>query len=168
MIGEYMSFGKIELELYDSIEISKLLLNYDVMLDMIRTMCGKQIGAGAFRDVYDYNLDSKYVIKIERGNTDCNIVEYMLWNEIMGLEGDLAWVKNWFAPIWWISPNNKILIMKKTKDISSKKKPDRIPAFMWDVKNSNFGWIGNKYVCHDYGQFYNFINYSKKMRKVIW
>ncbi len=84
---------------------------------MLTSICGKKIGFGVFRCVYDYNLDDRYVVKIEPLNTNCNVVEYMLWNEIKGLINGLAWVKDWFAPVKWISPNGKILIMRKTKEV---------------------------------------------------
>ena len=121
-----------------------------------------------FKDWAEGNLDEKYVIKIEPRNTNCNQVEYTLWEEIKGLTGDLAWVKDWFAPVKWISPNGRILLMQKTKEDFNKEYPEKIPKFMWDVKPDNFGWIGKNLVCHDYGQFYSFIEYSKKMKKVDW
>jgi len=168
VVRKYEQSEKLENNLLQYDEIKHITNNFDVVLDIVRVICGKMISYGLFRDVYEYNLDDKYVVKIERGNTDCNLVEYMLWSEIKGLKKDLAWVKDWFAPILWISPNNKIIVMRKTKYIPNRKKPETIPKFMWDVCSRNFGWIGNRFVCHDYGQFYNFINYDKKMRKVIW
>lgn len=91
-----------------------------------------------------------------------------MWAQIEDLCGDLAWVKEWFAPVKWISPNGRVLIMKKTVEKPNKKRPERVPKFLWDVKWDNFGWIGNKFVCHDYGQFYNFMEYRKATRKIVW
>ena len=141
-----------------------------VITDLITSLCGEHLGTGVFREVYDYNLDDKYVIKIEPENTNCNIIEYMIWNEVKGLINNSEWVKKWFAPVKWISPNGRILVMRKTIDCGEKKKPlpEKIPAFFWDVKLDNFGWIGNDFVCHDYGQFYNMIHYPKKMVKAKW
>lgn len=156
---------KLEDNLLDIERVSDLLNIPAISSDFITSLCGNHIGTGCFRSVFDYNLDNKYVIKIEPQNTSCNLVEYMIWDEVKGLCGNLDWVKNWFAPVKWISPNGRILIMKKTKDYSTKKIPDKVPAFLWDVKPDNFGWIGNKFVCHDYGQFYNMIHYPTKMQK---
>jgi hypothetical protein len=141
----------------------------DVNTDLILSLCGKKIGGGCYRSVYDYNLDDKYVIKIEPNNTECNMVESMLWDEIRGLKGDLAWVKDWFAPVLWMSPNSKILVMEKTSEFPKNKKlerPREVPAFFTDLKKDNFGWIGNRFVCHDYGFIYKFIKYEKKMQKI--
>lgn len=139
----------------------------DVNTDLILMMLGRKIGSGVYRSVYDYNMNPKLVVKIEPNSTECNISEFLLWDEISGLKNDLAWVKDWFAPIHYCSPNGKILIMEKTfkKD---KEKPSQVPYFLSDVKDDNFGWIGNKFVCHDYGFIYKFINYSKKFVNVKW
>lgn len=158
----------LEQNIKDIGELQSLTNSIDVVQDIVMSLCGKLIGEGCYRSVYQYNLHDDYVIKVEWGNQRCNIVEYMLWNEIQYLSGDYEWIKNWFAPVDWISPNGHILVMKKTEPRPDKKRPEKIPKFMWDVKNSNFGWIGNKFVCHDYGQFYNFISYSKRMVKAYW
>lgn len=139
----------------------------DINTELILSLCGQKIGAGSFRMVYEYNLDpEKYVIKLEPNNTESNMSEYLLWDEIQGLCGELEWVKNWFAPILWCSPNGKILVMQKTEEKPNKQRPKEVPAFFQDVKYDNWGWIGNKFVCHDYGFLHRFIKYEKKMQKV--
>lgn len=138
----------------------------DVNTDLILSLCGKKIGSGVYRSVYEYNLDDKYVIKIEPNSTESNITEFMLWDEIRGLCNDLSWVKDWFAPVLWMSPNGKILVMEKTEVKEGKDRPKEVPAFFTDLKRDNFGWIGNKFVCHDYGFLHKFINYKNKMQKI--
>jgi hypothetical protein len=139
----------------------------DVNTDLILMMLGQKIGSGSYRSVYNYNMNDKLVVKIEPNSTEQNISEFIMWDEIRGLKEDKAWVKDWFAPIHWCSPNGKILIMEKTFQ-KNKPKPKEIPKFLSDVKSANFGWIGNKYVCHDYGFIYPFIEYKKSFKKVIW
>ena len=120
--------------------------------------------------MYQHNWDKDYVIKIEPNSTECNMTEYMLWDEIRGLKNERAWVKEWFAPVIWMSPNGKILCMQKASEYPKNKKlerPKEIPAFFSDVKWDNFGWIGNRFVCFDYGFLYKFIKYEKKMQKLI-
>lgn len=161
----------IEDELLDMERANDMLKIPAVAYDFVTTLCSKFIGSGSTRSVFQYSLDEKYVIKVESSNSNCNTVEWLLYNQIQYLEGDLAWVKDWFAPVKWISPNGRILLMEKTKahdHKTKKKRPEKIPSFLWDVKEENFGWIGNKYVCHDYGQFYSLLNFSKKMKKVDW
>lgn len=147
-------------------EVFTLSQLQDVNTDLILSLCGKKLGAGVYRTVYEYNLDNRYVIKIEPNTTESNITEYLLWSEIKGLIGTLAWVKDWFAPILWMSPNGKILVMRKTEEKPNKERPKSIPLFFTDLKRDNFGWIGNKFVCHDYGFFHKFIKYEKKMQTI--
>lgn len=97
------------------------------------------------------------------------MAEFMLWDEVRGLKNNLAWVEDWFAPILFMSPNAKILCMQKTSQYPKNKKlerPKEIPAFFTDIKWNNFGWIGSKFVCHDYGFIHKFIKYENKMQKV--
>lgn len=150
-------------------EVSTLSKLQDVNTDLIITLLGKKIGSGVYRAVYEHNWDEDWVIKIEPNSTECNLTEFMLWDEIRGLKNELEWVKDWFAPVLWMSPNGKILCMQKTSEFPKNKKlerPREIPAFLSDVKRDNFGWIGNKFVCHDYGFIFKFIKYEKKMQKI--
>ena len=150
-------------------EVSTISRLQDVNTDLILSLLGQKLGSGVYRSVYNYNLDDKYVIKIEPNATDSNISEYLLWDEIRGLCGDLEWVKEWFAPVKWMSPNGKILIMEKTFEYPKNKKLERpieVPVFFTDLKRDNWGWIGNKFVCHDYGFLWKFIKYEKKMQKI--
>ena len=97
-------------------EVSALSQLQDVNTDLILTLCGEKLGSGSYRSVYEFNMNpSKMVVKVEPKSTDCNIAEFLLWDEIQGLKGNLAWVKEWFAPIHWCSPNGKVLIMERTK-----------------------------------------------------
>ena len=159
-----------------------LLESHHVGMDMIMCLLGPEISNGLYRAVYEHALDSTKVIKVEYGyerreahdsisqNSFCNVQEFLLWREIEGLTGNLEWVKNWFAPIHWISPGGHIMCMEKTHPLPDKDRPNEIPRFMSDVKQANFGWIGDKFVCHDYAHINVLTTYSKKMRtlKDVW
>jgi len=157
---------KLENKLNDINEVYEICKSQDINTDLIISFIGKKIGSGSFRTVYEYNFDKSYVIKVEHGNSECNLMEYTLWKEIENLCGDLAWVRDWFAPVLWISPNGKVLVMKRTQEKDNKERPRKVPDFFTDLKRDNFGWIGSKFVCHDYGFIYRFLTYSKKMRTV--
>ncbi len=149
-------------------EVSTLSQLQDVNTDLILTLCGEKLGSGSYRSVYEFNMNpNKMVVKVEPKSTDCNIAEFLLWDEIQGLKGNLAWVKEWFAPIHWCSPNGKVLIMERTKQLD-KERPKKVPYFFTDVKADNFGWIGNKFVCHDYGFIHKFVKYEKKYQNAVW
>lgn len=163
---------QLEYNLEDALlHVNALNKQTHVISDIISSICGEHLGTGAFRRVYDYNLEAGYVVKIEEGSSRCNVVEALVWEEVQGLCGDLEWVKKWFAPIKWISPGGHILVMQKTELYPKNERmqpPEKIPKFLWDIKPENFGWIGRNYVCHDYGQFYNMIHYPKSMKKINW
>jgi len=57
---------------------------------------------------------------------------------------------------------------KQAQEPKNKKleRPREVPEFFSDLKYDNWGWIGNKFVCHDYGFLYKFIKYDKKMQKI--
>lgn len=159
---------RLQNNLNDISEAATLLALQDVSVELIISLLGEKIGAGVYRSVYAYNLDNRYVVKVEPLNTESNMSEYIVWKEVQNLTGNLAWVKEWFSPILWCSPNGKILVQRRTQERPNKKRPEKVPAFFFDVKQDNFGWIGNKLVCHDYGILYGLISYSKKMKKVTW
>lgn len=138
--------------------------------DMFNLLCGAEIGEGIGRKVFQHNLDKDLVVKIAttQEGVRCNSNEYTLWEEIQGLTNKLAWVKDWFAPVVATSENSNILIMKKTEEKEGKKRPTEIPSFLFDAHYGNFGWIGNKFVCHDYGNIFGFLDYKKKFIKINW
>ncbi len=161
----------IEDNLYDMEETRKILASPVLSYDFIVSFVGKKIGSGCYRSVYDYNLGKKneFVLKLEPGFSGCNPNEAQIWNEISYFTKNLEWVKDWFAPVEWISANGKVLCMQKTIPYHKKlKHPDKIPSFLSDVKIDNFGWIGNRFVCHDYGQIWNLTSYPKKFKKATW
>lgn len=129
----------------------ELILNYakDPFLSqsLLSFLCGKHIGSGCYRDVFEYGLDSNYVIKIQRDlGKFSNIIEWEIWCTLMYTE----YAKH-FARCKFLSPDGRILIQRKTQPITDKRKaPENIPHFFSDIKDSNFGFIGKQFVAHDY------------------
>lgn len=130
-------------------KIEKYLKDKRVTLEFLDFFLGKHLGSGVSRDVYQHNFDPKLVVKVEnREALGDNWAELRIWHAIKHTEH-----AKWFAPCSYISTNGIILLQTKTEQLDSKpesKIPDLIPAFFTDVKPSNFGWIGNQMVCHDY------------------
>lgn len=157
--------------LNDIKELSAISQLESVNSDLIKMFIGKHIGSGYYRSVFEFNpRPDKYVVKIEHNDTNCNTNEFLIWEEVSWLVGDLAWVKDWFAPILYMSPNGKILIQERTSMYGSggQEYPSEVPDFFSDVKLDNFGWLNKKFVCHDYGFINRFIKYNKRFRKAKW
>lgn len=116
-----------------------------IISDIVSYLCGEEIGKGIHRIVYQHAQFKDKVVKIEYGKeiSGENYEEWRVWNQIY-----LTQFAKWFAPCYWISPNGRILIQKKTKIIQ--KFPEKMPFFFTDLKITNFGKIGNQIVCHDY------------------
>lgn len=127
--------------------ISNYVSDPTISRDMFLLMCGDIIGRGSFRDVFQYNLNSNWVVKIQRNNDEfSNIKEFEIWCFVKGTE-----FEKYFAPCYWMSPDGKVLLQHKTKPITKiRRPPEFIPSFFTDVKDDNFGFIGRRFVAHDY------------------
>lgn len=143
------------------------LKDFDVCSGILEILFGPKIGEGLHREVYEYAIDKRYVIKIERSSeTLCNMKEFMFWNEV-GYQKEL---NKWLCPIKEMSSNGRILIMEKMKPITEKNKhliPKEIPVWLSDMKWDNYGFIGKQFVCCDYpfSADYAFSNVKKTMKK---
>lgn len=140
------------------------LFKSNVERDFFRLMCGDLIGTGASRDVYIFEPDPKYVLKIENG-AQCfsNIREWDVWHDAQHIE----WARDWLAPCRIISPCGIVLMQRRTSP--AKTYPDKIPAWMTDTKRANFGMIGRKFVAHDYGcHLICNAGMTKRLQKVEW
>ena len=109
-------------------------------------LCGEYISSGTYRDVYQCVLFDNWVVKIDRSNSNSNILEFETWDLVKRTKH-----RKWFAPCAWISSNGKILLQQKTKPITDNKiLPKKIPAYLSDVRIDNLGLIDGKLVTHDY------------------
>lgn len=149
-------------ELFD-----KIHENLNSSYGLLETFVGDYLGSGVYRDVYVNNLNKKQVIKIAKDGYGAvaNMKEFDIWCEVVGFKNGLQWVKDWFCPVVSLSSNGAILIMERTFDKPGKKKPDKIPAFLFDTHKGNFGWLGNRFVCHDYASIPFFRDTVKKKMK---
>jgi hypothetical protein len=128
-------------------------------------LANRKIGSGIARTVYDSQVLKGCVIKVE--DTSCsfqNVMEWQAWQRVSGTD----WAK-WFAPCKWISPSGTVLVMERTRPASPKETPGRLPVFLTDTKRENYGVLGKRFVCHDYGT--NLLmehGMTARTRKVEW
>lgn len=116
-------------------------------------LCGKKIGSGMSRTVFECTLLPDCVVKVE---TDPqmfqNIIEWETWHTVKNMNA-----AKWFAECGWISPNGRILIQERTRPPAPNEFLLEIPIWFTDTKKSNWGMAntnsGDKQVlvCHDYG-----------------
>jgi hypothetical protein len=134
--------------------------------ELFGLVAGDIIGSGAFRHVFDYSPDPKLVIKFELdAGSFHNVQEWTVWDRVKNAP-DLA---KWFAPCRFISPCGSILLQEYAKDLLDTELPEEVPAYFTDVRKENWGKIGKKIVCRDYGSHLLYEKgMTKSMRKVKW
>lgn len=130
--------------------------------DLIGLFCGKLLGDGISRQVYECTVDDTLIVKVEYARTFQNVNEWNTWESVR----DTKFAK-YFAPVVAISQYGNILLMKKTTPVI--KYPDKIPAFFTDTKRANYGKYKGHFCCHDYG--YHLLiekGLTKKLVKADW
>lgn len=120
----------------------------DIQADINQLLFSERIGEGGTREVYAYRPNEKWVVKIECASTFHNCYEHSIWFAARGT----IWEK-WFAPVHFISPLGRALVMTRTREPkkSDPPFPKVIPNFFIDVLYRNWGILDGRWVCHDYG-----------------
>lgn len=135
-------------------------------VDLFRMLTGEVIGRGAFRTVYECDLNKDWVVKVETHSGEfSNTTEWQVWEWCNRCQPHIA--EKYLAPCRFISPCGLFLIQDKTTKTDLKSYPKKVPAFLNnDIKESNWGLYKNRVVCHDYGM----LRYTagSKLEKVCW
>lgn len=140
-------------------------LGSNILRDWMANALGKKLGGGIGRQVFVYDLNPQFVIKIEQSGFQ-NVVEREIW-----LATKTTKHAKWFAPVRRISGLGCILLMDRTLPAPRSSFPKKMPDFLGDLKYSNFGMLRGKLVCHDYGTLCNFLHAVPsrvKMSKAQW
>lgn len=135
--------------------------------DALDLLCGKELGAGIHRKVFECRLRPDLVVKVEQEDTPwrsfANAQEMRFWCDYMHCPD----VAKWLAPCEFMSPDGRLLLQRKVQPVPSDYKlPPRLPEFLTDIKRDNFGLLDGKLVCVDYAMLV--LNPSLKMQKVEW
>lgn len=128
-------------------------------------LCSEKIGSGMGRDVYASKVLPDCVIKCEsNAGSFQNQFEWETWQQVKNTP-----FAKWFAPCKWISACGGVLVMQRTHPIQPGHYPERVPAFLTDLKRTNYGLIGKQVVCHDYGtNLLIQMGLTKRMKKAEW
>ena len=133
--------------------------------DLYRSFLGEPLGEGSARYVYRCKVNPEIVIKIERPGSFQNVIEFQTWSDV---EFAKPVIRDWFAPVYSISPNGRVLIMRRCEPAKRKDFPDLVPAFLNDRKHQNFGMIDGRLVCLNYGSGAVTENLNKRQVKARW
>lgn len=128
-------------------DLTKTYFDNVISLDLFRLVADKKIGSGIAREVWSMSLNRDFVMKIESGAESFqNVAEWETWQKVK-----YTAYARWFAPCIKISSCGTILIQKRTSPVLKTMLPAKVPSFFTDLKKENWGMIGNRHVCHDYG-----------------
>lgn len=155
-MGAAISFDTLELFQKDWLMLS----------DFIDMWCGKFVGSGSSRMVYEFTLNKTLVVKIDHTNGGFfNVAEWDTYHNIKNSHPKLA---KYLAPCIQISNAGKVMLQQKTECIRSSQLPKSIPFFLADTKLQNWGKLGNKVVCHDFANSRIYSHVSQRMVKPEW
>lgn len=120
--------------------------------DSLTLLCGDRIGDGISRAVFECAINPEWVVKVcHTGDKRFqNQYEWRFWS----IAEEAPDIRRWLAPCLHISHAGNFLIQQRTRPVSLaelKKRLPRVPSFFSDLKTGNWGRIGNRVVCHDYG-----------------
>lgn len=126
---------------------------------------GDAMGYGTFRHVFNHATNPDAVVKLENGAQSFhNIAEWQVWQSVKDTE-----LAKWFAPCISISASGTVLVMQRAKPVSVDELPKLVPVFFTDLKAENWGLIGKRYVCVDYGlHLLHERGMTKRMRRAYW
>lgn len=148
-------------------DVGQAYFTTTISRDLLDLICGKLLGSGLGRQVFEFSPDPTKVIKIEMSSRSFqNVIEWETWKDLKDSPSG-----KFLAPCHSIAPCGTILIMERThKPHVNFKWPERMPSFLTDFKRTNYGLIGKRLVCHDYGTnaaVYNLKN-SKATGRADW
>lgn len=146
------------------------LLRGRTLSEIHRLDCGKYLGSGVHRNVYEHKrFPRKYVIKIEGDPSKGDFANVMEWRNYIN-NRDWKFLADFLAPCEAINETGQVLVMRRTTPIPAGGYPKEIPAIFTDTKKSNWGLLDGKPVCHDYSFFpiYFITKGGKKMKRPKW
>lgn len=113
--------------------------------DLTDFFIGDSIGHGCSRSVYEYRIDPRFVVKIDRTNLFNNVAEWDIWHSLKDTEHG-----KFLAPCLSISSCGRVMLQRRTRPVKFAQLPKEIPSFFFDTKLQNWGKLGKNIVCHDY------------------
>jgi hypothetical protein len=141
------------------------MTNAAVFEDAFNMLCGKKLGEGIHREVFECKLRPELVVKVENDTYRyfANVQEMKFWND----HEHYAKVSQWLAPCEFLSPDGRILLQRRASALAyNETMPDKVPAFLSDFKRENYGRIDGRLVCVDYAM--TIPSPNVRLKKAIW
>lgn len=133
--------------------------------DAFDLLCGKLLGEGSHRRVYECRIRPDLVVKVEYEEDFrffANVIENKFYYDAP------EDVRKWLCPIEFMSPDGRVILQKKVQPILDLALlPEKLPAFLSDIKVENLGWLDGNLVCVDY-VYVNLSKPSLRPVKVNW
>lgn len=130
--------------------------------EAFRLLAGRELGRGIHRTVYACRIDPTLVVKVEEAvGSFANVQERGNWEYFKD-----APEARWLAPVIDISPCGGMLLQRKVEPVRSEEMPDKVPAFLTDLKLSNFGRLDGRIVACDYSSI--IVSASRRLKKADW
>lgn len=149
-----------------SIAMATVLRHAIIGEEFFNFICGNLLGSGIHRYVFEYKPSPSWVIKIDAGDRNANVMEEEMWQYVQHSK-----IAKWFAPVKNLSPCGRILLQKKcTQGVPHAQYPKKIPEFFADTKYANWGKLNGNMVCLDYANslVMNTGLFSGKMKPAEW
>lgn len=136
---------------------------------IIRNICGKKLGEGVHRTVYQHKYYPNLVVKIEHSVHNADFANVTEWRNYIN-NREWKFLADFLAPCEAINETGEILIQQKTEPLKRGQAPKEVPVLFTDLKKSNWGMLNGRQVCHDYSFFpiYFIVKGGKKMKKPKW
>lgn len=116
---------------------------------IMRHICGEQLGEGLFRDVYVMKQDKRFVVKVERDMSTGMFANATEWRNYVDNHEDQQ-IGPWLAPCEAVNETGQILIMRRIRHEPLVSYPKHVPSCFTDLKRTNYGFLGARFVCCDY------------------
>lgn len=116
-----------------------------LMKEFADVLVGRMIARGTYRYVFFCLLSDDFVVKVEKGGSHHNAMEWQMWDQFKNVDH----VSKWLAPCVNISACGRVLIQRRTTPLIEL--PDKMPVWLSDFKVQNYGMFDGRVVCHDYG-----------------
>ena len=131
--------------------------------DAFNMLCGDLLGEGIHRKVFACKIRDDLVVKVESDTTSryfANVLEMKFWCDHQHYKK----VADWLAPCEFLSPDGRILLQRRCEAVGKTFLPEKVPAFLTDIKKRNFGYFEGRVVCVDYAM--TIPNPSTRMKEI--